>query len=44
MIAEFLIQNGADPNWIIQKTKGYSLLHYFCASKMKMNKTQKLIN
>ncbi len=44
LIADFLFKNGADPNWVIEKTKGYSLLHYFCSSKMKMNKTQKLIN
>jgi hypothetical protein len=39
-----LIKNGADPNWIVDKIKGYSLIHYFCATKMKMNQTQKLIN
>ena len=44
LIAEFLIKNGADPNWIVDNTKGYSLLHFFSASKMKMNKTQKFIN
>lgn len=43
-MGELLIKNGADPNWIIEKTRGWSLLHYFCALKMKMNKTQRLIN
>lgn len=44
MIADYLLKNGADINWIIDKSKGYSLLHYFCASKMKMNKSQIQIN
>ena len=44
MIGDLLINNGADVNWIVDKNKGYSLLHFFCASKMKMNKTQKTVN
>ena len=44
LISDLLIKNGADPNWIIDKAKGYSLIHYFCSSKMKMNKIQKQIN
>ena len=40
-MAEFLVDHGADINWVIDKSKGYSLLHYFCSSKMKMNKLQK---
>lgn len=43
-MAEFLVDHGADVNWIIDKNKGYSLLHYFCSSKMKMNKLQKELN
>lgn len=44
LIADLLIKSDADPNWIIDKVRGYSLIHYFCSSKMKMNKTQKMIN
>ena len=40
-MAHFLIEYGADVNWIIDKAKGYTLLHYFCSIKMKMNKTQR---
>ena len=41
LIAELLIKNGADVDWIIDKKNGYALIHYFCSSKMKMNKPQK---
>ena len=44
LIAEMLIKHGADLNWIIDKKNGYSLLHYFCSFKMKMNKYQKQLN
>lgn len=40
-MGQFLIDHGADVNWILDKSKGYSLLHYFCSIKMKMNKVQK---
>ena len=40
-MGQFLIDHGADVNWILDKSKGYSLLHYFCSIKMKMNKGQK---
>lgn len=43
-IADLLIKNGADLNWIIDKKNGYSLLHYFCSLKMKMNKIQIALN
>ena len=43
-IAEFLINHGADPNWIIDKKKGYSILHHFCNQKMKLNKSQIELN
>ena len=39
-----LIKNGADLNWIIDKKTGYSLLHYFCSLRVKMNKAQKQLN
>ena len=44
LIADLLIKSGADVNWIIDKKGGYSLLHYFCSLKMKMNKAQKQLN
>ena len=44
LIAELLVKHGADPNWIIDKKKGLSLLHYFCSLKVKMNKSQKQLN
>lgn len=31
-------------NWIVDKARGYTLLHYFCSVKMKMNKAQKDLN
>jgi len=39
-----LIKNGADLDWIIDKKNGYSMLHYLCSQKMKMNKIQKTLN
>jgi ankyrin repeat protein len=44
LIADLLIKYGADLNWIIDKKNGFSLLHYFCSLKMKMNKPQKQLN
>ena len=44
LIADLLMKHGADPNWIIDKQQGLSLLHYFCGLKMKMNKCQKQLN
>lgn len=44
LIAELLVRSGADVDWIIDKKNGYSLLHYFCSLKMKMNKAQKQLN
>ena len=43
-LAEFLIDHGADVNWMIDKSRGYTLLHYFCSLKIKMNKPQKDLN
>jgi ankyrin repeat protein len=43
-IAEFLIDHGADVNWIVDKNRGFSLLHYFCSVKVKMNNSQKDLN
>ena len=40
-IAEFLVDHGADVNWILDKKRGYSMLHYFCAMKIKLSKIQK---
>ena len=44
LIAELLVKHGADPNWVIDKKQGLSLLHYFCGLKVKMNKSQKQLN
>ena len=44
MVADLLIKHGADPNWIIDKKRGWSLLHYFCGLKLKMNKQQRRLN
>ncbi len=43
-IADMLLKHGGDINWIIDKNRGYTLLHYFCSMKMKMNKAQKQLN
>jgi len=44
MIGSLLIKHGADQNWIIDKKRGLSLLHYFCSLRLKMNKNQKKLN
>lgn len=44
MIASLLINHGADQNWIIDKKRGWSLLHYFCGLRLKMNKQQIKLN
>jgi ankyrin repeat protein len=44
LIAEFLINHGADVNWIVEKGRGFSLLHLFCGIKVKMNQVQKDFN
>jgi len=44
LIAELLVKHGADPNWIIDKKKGHSLLHYFCNEKGQLNKSEKKLN
>ena len=43
-MADLLVKHGADPNWIIDKQQGLSLLHYFCSLKVKMNKNQRQLN
>lgn len=43
-LSEFLLDHGADINWIVDKSRGYTLLHYFCSVRMKMGKTQKDLN
>jgi ankyrin repeat protein len=40
-IAEVLINHGADPNWVIDKVKGHTLLHTLCASTLKLSKIEK---
>lgn len=35
-----LINHGADLNWVIDKVKGYTLLHTLCASTMKFKKNE----
>lgn len=41
---ELLVKRGADINWIVDKQKGYSMLHLLCSSKIKMSKEEKQIN
>lgn len=43
-MAELLLQNGSDINWIVDKNKGYTLLMQFCAVKMELNSLEKAIN
>jgi hypothetical protein len=44
LTADLLIRHGADPNWIIDKKQGLSLLLYFCGLKVRMNKAQKQLS
>ena len=44
MVGELLLKHGADPNWVIEKKGGLTLLHYFLALKVKMNKAQRQLN
>lgn len=37
-IADILINHGADMNWILDKIRGYTLLHTLCSTALKMNK------
>jgi ankyrin repeat protein len=37
-VAEVLVNHEADPNWVIDKVKGYTLLHTLCASQLKLKK------
>lgn len=41
---ELLAQRGADVNWIVDKTLGYTLLHSLCACCIRMNKAEKQVN
>ena len=43
-MAELLLQNGADINWIVDKKKGFSLLLQLCAVKLVLNEKEKEIN
>lgn len=36
-MAELLLQNGADINWIVDKNKGHTLLMQLCNSKIEMS-------
>lgn len=38
------MKHGADVNWVIDKKRGMTLLHYFCGLKVKMTKCQKQLN
>lgn len=44
LIAELLVKHGADLNWVIDKKRGLTLLHYFCSLKVRMAKAQKQLN
>lgn len=39
-IGEVLVNHGADMNWIIDKVKGYTLLHLLCACQLKLKKNE----
>lgn len=43
-MAELLLQNGSDINWIVNKKKGYSLLLQLCAMKTELQEKEKEIN
>lgn len=43
-MAELLLQNGADINWIVDKKKGYSLLLQLCSVKTALKEKEKEIN
>ena len=36
-LADLLLANGADINWIVDKAKGYTLLMQLCATKLEMS-------
>lgn len=37
-IADILVNHGADLNWVLDKVRGYSLLHTLCSTSLKLNK------
>ena len=43
-MAELLLVYGADINWIIDKTHGYTMLMQLCSIKMDMSQKEKEIN
>lgn len=43
-MAELLLQYGADIDWIVDKTKGYTLLMQLCALKMELSPKEKEMN
>ena len=43
-ILSVLASKGADINWIVDKQKGYTLLHMLCSNSIKMSKSEREIN
>jgi len=41
---ELLLDYGADINWIVDKTKGHTILMQFCSVKMELEEREKRIN
>eukprot|EP01016_Furgasonia_blochmanni_P034527 TRINITY_DN3738_c0_g1_i7.p1 TRINITY_DN3738_c0_g1~~TRINITY_DN3738_c0_g1_i7.p1 ORF type:complete len:331 (+),score=41.70 TRINITY_DN3738_c0_g1_i7:138-1130(+) len=44
MMAELLLQYGADINWIVDKSKGYTLLMQFCSMKQAQGERERELN
>jgi len=43
-MAELLLEFGADINWIVDKTKGHTILMQFCSVKMELDEREKRMN
>jgi ankyrin repeat protein len=43
-MAEILLEFGADINWIVDKTKGHTILMQFCSVKMELDEREKRMN
>ena len=43
-MAELLLSYGADPNWIVDKSHGYTLLMQLCSVKMQLSSKETEVN